>query len=372
MQKNYFSSENTKLVKLRVNNEPFLRIFLLYVIYRSRNEDNISHRSTRSDRRLSESKRSLSLIYPRSKHKQTNSTVMKLLSRVESLSVLFLKNFKSNATNQLIKKYATNKQIQKTPQFREILFDTIYNQILEDIVKLNLKQQQMYKLQTTLIEKSLQSLQLDKLTEHMMAFDRENELMQCIYLCDVVTVSNIDLELSAHIIEYARLKLNSILMKKDLVVGSDSEENEVGSGDDRTRARQSSINSMSQKNEEMRFEHELHTKLRLFIEASEMICAQFDGEATSSLTLVEFLSRFDGIYVGLNGSVNRNALFPSAKDSVAKYKSMARIAEDLSWSKQIFEDLRDSAENLDHENYFKIVNLLNEFINLNDNEDLIS
>lgn len=253
----------------------------------------------------------------------------------------------------------------------------------------------MYKLQTTLIEKSLQSLQLDKLTENMMAFDKDNELMQCIYLCDAVTVSNIDLELSAQIIDYARRKLNSLVKKSRDSVGAGSNDSENGCHDNdkdsssgsQTPSRKSSVNSACQKNEQVRFDVELQAKLGIFIEAAEMICNNFDGDPNGgSLTLVELLSRFDGICVGLNGRLNRNALYQSAHESIDRYKSMVRIAEDLSWSKQIFENRRESecngvvavedngasSNNSDHENYFRIVNLLNDLINLDESEDLIS
>lgn len=322
---------------------------------------------------------------------------MKLLSKVDTLSVLFLKSSNTDAASQLLKKYASNKSVQKSPQFREILFDSIYNQILDDIVKLNTKQQQMYKLKTTLIEKSLQSLQLDKLTENMMAFDKDNELMQCIYLCDAAMVSNIDLELSAQIIDYARRKLNSLVKKKRNSIqresSDDSEDdchdnNKENSSGSQSLSRKSSVNSVCQKSEEAKFDVELQGKLGIFIEAAEMICNNFDSDSTnSSLTLVEFLNRFDGICVGLNGKLNRNALYQSAHESIDRYKNMVRIAEDLSWSKQIFENQLESecidgvegsntssgSGNIpDHENYFRIVNLLNEFINLDENEDFIS
>ncbi len=171
----------------------------------SHNDDTASQvHSSREGRRRAESKRSLSLIYPLNKQRYSNSTIMKLLSRVDTLSVLFLAGGKLDEANQLVKKYAANKQIQGTFEFREIIFSSIYNQILDDLVKLNAKQQLKHRMQTTLIEKSLQSLQLDKLTENMLAFDKGNDLLQCLCLCDVLSISSLDVELSSQIVDYAR------------------------------------------------------------------------------------------------------------------------------------------------------------------------
>ena len=129
---------------------------------------------------------------------------MKLLSDIDNLSALFLKEGKLEEASQLIKKYGSNKKAQKNFNFREIIFQAIYNQIIDDLVKLSFKQQQKNKMQTTLIEKSLQSLQLDKITENMLEFDKSNELVQCICLCDAIGILNIDIELSSQIIDYAR------------------------------------------------------------------------------------------------------------------------------------------------------------------------
>jgi len=90
---------------------------------------------------------------------------------------------------------------------------------------------------------------------------------------------------------------------------------------------------------------------------------------------VEFLTRFDGVYVGLNGDMNRNALFENMQASVEKYKGLRELTLALGESKSRFEremQKSDGEEGTEQESYFKIIELLNELINLNENEDLIS
>ena len=86
--------------------------YLMILFHNERTHDNVSvSNSIKEERRMAESKRSLSLIYPSGRQKRTNSTIMKLLSNVESLSALFQKNSNQEAANQLIQKYGKNKTL---------------------------------------------------------------------------------------------------------------------------------------------------------------------------------------------------------------------------------------------------------------------
>ncbi len=132
--------------------------------------------------------------------------------------------------------------------------------------------------------------------------------------------------------------------------------------------------------EQKRFETALQNKLSIFIKACELICSgSLSTDRTVSTpgcsTLVEFLTRFDGVYVGLNGDMNRNALFENMQASVEKYKGLRELTLALGESKSRFEremQKSDGEEGTEQESYFKIIELLNELINLNENEDLIS
>jgi len=176
-------------------------------------DDTLSATRTGRDhsRRRAESKRSLSLVYSLGNKNYSNSIISKLLANIGTLLVLLLKEGKLEEATQLVKKHSLNKEIQGTFEFREVIFSTIYSQTLDELAKLNAKQQLKYKLQTTLIEKSMQSLQLDKLTENMLVFDKNNELLQCLCLCDVLSISYLDLELSSQLTDFARYSLNMLL-----------------------------------------------------------------------------------------------------------------------------------------------------------------
>jgi hypothetical protein len=185
---------------------------------------NSNTKQSHSNFRSHESQRSLSLIYPMNKNKRTNMTVMKLLANVETLSTLCLKENKLTEANQLVKMYALKKEASKSFEFREIIFYTVYQKTIEELNKLNRTQQQQQqqsnidrdmskKKRQNLIELSMQSLDMAKITENLLSFvEKDDELLKCIFLCDAITISNVDLKVAANLIDYARIKLNQNLI----------------------------------------------------------------------------------------------------------------------------------------------------------------
>ena len=174
--------------------------------------------------RSHESQRSLSLIYPMNKNKRTNLTVMKLISSIETLSTLCLKEDKFSEANQLVKMHASKKEACKSFEFREIIFYSVYQKTIDDLNKLsrlsklqNQSQQgnDMVKKQQrqNLIDLSMQSLDMAKITENLLSFvDKDDELLKCIFLCDTITIANVDLKVASNLIDYARIKLNQNLI----------------------------------------------------------------------------------------------------------------------------------------------------------------
>ena len=113
----------------------------------------------------------------------------------------------------------------------------------------------------------------------------------------------------------------------------------------------------------------MRTKLSTFIKGSESICNSFSSSNDSSLSLIDLLTQFDGIQIGLNGDMNKNAIFQNVQLSIDKFKALEQIIKDLGASKQKFQTEQENinsqeAENSEQENYFKLITLLNNLINL--------
>ena len=372
--------------------------------------------AAKPQRRSLESQRSLSLIYPMYKNKRSNMSVMKLLSNIETLSTLCLKEGKLTEANQLVKMYSSNKDACKSFEFREIIFYSVYKQTVEDLIKLNSKQQQgkesrqASKKQQNLIDMSIQSLDVAKLTENLLSLEKENELLKCIFLCDTIIVSKLDLPLAASLTDYARIKLNQNLISSNKAKAehaSDKAKLEKGSSDEEEvsarkprRAKTGLENDSNNLNETLKFEDELKSKLSKFIESSEMVCSHFINSAQLDTSndllqdelfddkeiepqakkkkkpLVDYLFSFDGLCFGLNGPFNKNGLFDNTQESLEKYESYLSFNKKLNIFKTKFENTPvvklDESITQQHDMFFNIINLINQSIKLNENEDLIS
>ena len=77
----------------------------------------------------------------------------------------------------------------------------------------NIDRDMSKKKRQNLIELSMQSLDMAKITENLLSFvEKDDELLKCIFLCDAITISNVDLKVAANLIDYARIKLNQNLI----------------------------------------------------------------------------------------------------------------------------------------------------------------
>ena len=210
--------------------------------------------------RSHESQRSLSIIYPMNKHKRSNLTIMKLLANIETLSTLCLKEFKFNEANQLVKMYASKKEACKSFEFREIIFYSVYQKTVDELNKFNRVQQQQQnnnefdvgkKQRQNLIDLSMQSLDMAKITENLLSFvEKDDELLKCIFLCDAITISNIDLKVAANLIDYARIKLNQNLIGSKTNEKTETVQDEGKSGKLNKKSKQNDLNSSSDSGDE--------------------------------------------------------------------------------------------------------------------------
>jgi hypothetical protein len=191
-------------------------------------------------RRSLESHRSLSIIYPLNKYKRSNQTVMKLISNIQTLSVLCLKEHKFSQANQLVKMYSPPKSttptadqtlaLQSHPsssfEFGQILFHSAYEQCLSELVRINRRKEQNINNKNNddvhgdeevseLAEDSLLSLDIAKATQPLIELKNETDLVQSIILCDLVVTSNLNLSLSLGLVEYSRAKLNKIASQQN-------------------------------------------------------------------------------------------------------------------------------------------------------------
>ena len=212
-----------------------------------------------SHHRSHESQRSLSIIYPMNKHKRSNLTIMKLLSNIETLSTLCLKEFKFSEANQLVKMYASKKEACKSFEFREIIFYSVYQKTIDELHKFNKVQQQQNnstldmgkKQRQNLIELSMQSLDMAKITENLLSFvDKDDELLKCIFLCDTITISNVNLKVSANLIDYARIKLNQNLIGTKAKENTSQIQNENESVSSNKKSKQKAMESSSDSGDE--------------------------------------------------------------------------------------------------------------------------
>lgn len=276
------------------------------------------------NRRSFESQRSLSLITPSTRNKHSNQTIMKLLASVETLSALCLKESKITEANQLIKMYASNRDACESFEFRQIVFNSIFNKVVEDLHDLDSKSRA-----NSLIEDSLKSLDLVKLTESFLSIENDKPMLQCLFLCDIISTTKFSMKLSVDLADYARIKLNSV------------ESND-------------------------KFDSEMKKKLFLFIEGCQSISNHLSNKPKS---LIDYLTRFDGIYLDVNESA------VNIETNITKFQNYNQLSADLDAWKIKFENFYTTNEintNQQTELYFSILNTINELIRINKNEDIIS
>jgi hypothetical protein len=288
-----------------------------------------------NNRRSFESQRSLSIILPTPKYKNSNQTIMKLLSSIETLSSLCLKESKLNEANQLIKMYASNKEACESFEFCQTVFKSVYTKTLDDLHELDLKiNNNDTQIMANLIEDSLQSLDLVKLTHDLLSIEKDNHLMQSLFLCDIICTRNkFSLKLSNNLADYARTKLNSF--------------NNIDNDDDLF----------------VKFNTDIKSKLNLFIEGCKSICNHLTTN-NNKYYLSEILSKFDGIYLNINESNYKTSI----DTSIQKYENFNQLNTNLDACKLRFE----SEFSNQIEIYFSIMNSINEMIRINRNEDIIS
>ncbi|RNA16340.1 Zinc finger FYVE domain-containing 26 [Brachionus plicatilis] len=157
----------------------------------------------RDKRRSLESHRSLSLIYPQSNNKKSNSVVMKLLCDIKTLSVMCLKEFKSNEANQLVKIYSTRQDVANLFEFEQIIFNNIVKESVEAIVQLD-----CLKSSETIHEQSLLSLNISKIIDNLTQAEKGKPLIQSILICDLVAILKIDMHIVKSLIEFASVNLD--------------------------------------------------------------------------------------------------------------------------------------------------------------------
>lgn len=190
-----------------------------------------------------------------------------------------------------------------------------------------------------LIEQSLLSLELAKITTPLLELDKDSALVQAIVLSDLLISSRFNLAFSSFLIDFARAKVNTVIGESDSAAPN-------------------------------HYENEIKTKLSVFVDCTQSICKYFNQAAnatTSKSCLVECLIDLHGISVTLNKNLVQN--------SIDKYESFIYLTQKLNEYKLNFEScLHQSASNSQQqiELYFNLMDLLNESIKFADNDDLIS
>lgn len=124
-----------------------------------------------------------------------------------------------------------------------------------------------------------------------------------------------------------------------------------------------------QQNDSVKFETELRSKLSLLIESTQNICTSFSSDASKSIS--DYLFDFEGVCFSLNKNTNRNNLFSDIDESVEKYQNYVQMKNDLNNQKIKFQTNMDQSTP-QVESYMKLISLLNDYIKLGENEDLIS
>jgi hypothetical protein len=338
-------------------------------------------------RRSAESHRALSQVLSNShqKSKRSNSIITKLLASIETLSALCLKEAKLGEASQLVKMYSTNPIYSKAInsfEYRQILFHSIYQQTIAELNKLKRNTTNDSKNGKKLMDLSMQSLDVAKITEKLLDFELENELLQSIFLLDILVVSKFDLTLSSNLIDYARIKLNQYLMKysnglheKD----KSNKENEQEGEHERSNLADLNYDLNQHETELNKFDQELRMKLSQFIESSQFVCANFvstdetESNVNKHSSLDEILFSLEGINCGLN---TRNLLSSeNTQVLMNKQKQFALLKKQLNELKAKFESKLENDSNVineKHDTFLSLMTLINDSIRLNDNENLIS
>jgi len=213
---------------------------------------------------------------------------MKLLADIESLSAYCLKQSKLNEANQLVKMYSS--RAASSFEFRQIVFRSIYQETQTKLIELSTSYDMEHQDERGFVKLNMQSLNLAKLCESLLSFERDNELMQAMFLSDLLVCTRANLNLSWELANYARIKLNVHLRKE-----RESEQ------------RKQEQSEHEQPNADLnRFELELSRKLLDFYELTQSVCSRY--EHTESLLLNDFMFKYDGIDFNLTSSQGDDGL----------------------------------------------------------------
>lgn len=177
---------------------------------------NNTSQQNRANRRSLGSNRSLSLIYPQTKNSLTNSTIMKIISEIKTLSVICLKECKSNEANQLVKLYSTKLDVANLFEFDQISFNSIYQNSMDEILLLDSQ-----KSTETIHEQSLLNLKISKIINNLIQFDKSKPLVQSLIICDFLITLRIDIKIIIRLIEFVSINLNQ--KETEIFLDSDME-----------------------------------------------------------------------------------------------------------------------------------------------------
>ena len=158
--------------------------------------------------------RSSSLIYTQVKNRKTKSIIMKLISDIRTLSVLCLKEFKSNEANQLVKLYSTKQNSANLFEFRQISFNNIIQNSIDKILLLDSQ-----KSTETIHEQSLFNLKISKIIDNLIQDEKAKPLIQSLIICDFFITLKVDIKIIVRFIEFVSINLN----KKETLIFLDSD-----------------------------------------------------------------------------------------------------------------------------------------------------
>ena len=138
---------------------------------------------------------------------RTNFITQKLLSNKETLCTILLKEKKLNEANQLIKIYENENEFKNSFEFKQVQYFDTFESTIHSLKELN---KNLRLNSTSYVDKSMLSIQLNKIIDNLAAKSNDNQTVYSINICDLITVSNINIGVCEYLNEYASSSLNRL------------------------------------------------------------------------------------------------------------------------------------------------------------------
>ena len=136
---------------------------------------------------------------------RTNLIIQKILSNKETLCAILLKENKFNEAKQLIKMYDKENDFRNSFEYKQVVYCEVFESTIQSLKEFN----RNLKLNSNnYIDKSMLSIQINKAIDNLATISDVDQISYLMNICDLITVSNVNMNVCEYLNEYASRSLN--------------------------------------------------------------------------------------------------------------------------------------------------------------------